>query len=207
MILGVIPARGGSKGVQRKNIREIHGKPLIAWTIEAAQASRLLDRFVVSTEDREIASIANKWGADVIERPTELATDDAATLAVMQHVIGAIPADVIVLLQATSPIRNPGLIDRCIQRFIECEADSLATGFICKYKAYGQNSLRRQDSAGFFYDDGNIYVMKANMVRNGDQFGKRHEHVLLDREQNVEIDDEFDFWLAEQILIRRDASR
>lgn len=207
MILGVTPARGGSKGIPLKNIREIYGKPLIAWTIEAAKASQLLDRFVVSTEDREVASIAKQWTADVVERPMELAGDETTTLAVLQHVIGVIPADIIVLLQATSPIRDSGLIDRCIQRFLESGADSLATGFACKYTEYGQNRLRRQDIAGFFYDDGNVYVMKGNMVKSGDQFGKYHEHMLLDREQNVEIDDEFDFWLAEQILKRRHALR
>ena len=75
MILGVIPARGGSKGVSRKNIKPICGKPLIAWTIEAAKASKLLNRFVVSTEDTEIAQIAERYGAEVLRRPADLATD------------------------------------------------------------------------------------------------------------------------------------
>jgi N-acylneuraminate cytidylyltransferase len=115
----------------------------------------------------------------------------------------AVPADVLVLLQATSPIRNPDLIDRCIQRFLETRADSLATGFICKSVEYGKNELRRQDIPGFFYDDGNVYVMRAELVRQGDRYGRRIERMLIDREQNIEIDDEFDFWLAEQILKRR----
>lgn len=206
MILGVTPARGGSKGVPRKNIRPLCGKPLIAWTIEAAKASKLLDRYVVSTEDGEIAKVAKQWGAEVIWRPAELATDEASTLSVLQHVLAHLPSDTVVLLQATSPIRDPGLIDRCVQRFLETESDSLATGFICKYVEYASDrgrQLKRQDIPGFFYDDGNVYIMKADLVREGDRYGGRIERMIMDREHNIDIDDEFDFWLAEQILRRR----
>ncbi len=204
MILGVTPARGGSKGVPRKNIRPICGKPLLAWTIESAKASTLLDRFIVSTEDEEIEQVARQWGADVLSRPRELATDEASTLSVLQHVLSQIPADIVVLLQATSPIRDPDLIDRCIRRFVDMKADSLATGCLCKATEYGRNELRRQDLPGFFYDDGNVYVIKGDMIRQGDRYGKRIEKVLVERDQNVEIDDEFDFWLAEQVLLRRE---
>jgi len=203
MILGVIPARGGSKGVPRKNIREVGGKPLIAWTIEAAANSQLLDDFIVSTEDEEIAAVAQEWGARTILRPSELATDEATTLAVLQHSLEKEPADVLVLLQATSPIRDPGLIDRCIQQFLDTETDSLATGFICHYKEYGANQLRRQDISGFFYDDGNVYVIRGDIIRKGNRYGERLERVLIDREQNVEIDDDFDLWLVEKIIERR----
>lgn len=203
VILGVTPARGGSKGLPRKNIKPICGKPLIAWTIEAAQQSKLLSRYVVSTEDQEIAETASRYGAEVISRPAELATDQATTLSVLQHLLCQVPADVLVLLQATSPIRDADLIDRCIQRFLDNRADSLATGFICKYVEYEKNEKRRQEIPGFFYDDGNVYVLKAALLRKGDRFGQRVERMVLDRQQNVEIDDEFDFWLAEQVLMRR----
>ena len=83
MILGITPARGGSKGIPGKNIKEISGKPLIAWTIEAAKESQMIDRYVVSTEDEEIAEISREYGADVIERAPELATDEATTLSVL----------------------------------------------------------------------------------------------------------------------------
>ena len=112
MILGVIPARGGSKGIPRKNIRMIAGKPLIAWTIEAALKAKLLDRLVVSTEDREIARIAGDRGAEVIGRPAELASDEATTLSVLQHALSVIDAQAVVLLQATSAVLDDGLIDR-----------------------------------------------------------------------------------------------
>lgn len=200
MILGITPARGGSKGIPRKNIKNIAGKPLLGWTIEAAKRSKLIDRYVVSTEDDEIARVAESFGAEVLRRPAELATDEADTLDVLKHALGEIPGDILVLLQATSPVRKAGLIDECIKEFIEGGYDSLATGFICKYAEYGKNELRRQDIKGFFYDDGNVYVMKADLARKGDRFGKKIGKKLISRFGNVEIDDEFDFWMAEKIL-------
>ena len=200
MILGITPARGGSKGIPRKNIKEIAGKPLIAWTIESARKCNLIDRYVVSTEDEEIASVAKEYGADVLYRPSEISSDEASTLSVLQHAVSSIPCDIIVLLQATSPIRHEGLIDECIKEFEDNGYDSLATGFICKYKEYGNNSLRRQDIQGFFYDDGNVYVIKADLIRSGDRYGKKIGKKIISRWENVEIDDEFDFWLAEHIL-------
>ncbi len=203
MILGVTPARGASKGVPGKNIRPLCGKPLIAWTIEAAKAARCLDRYVVSTEDLRIAATAREFAAEVLARPAELATDEATTLSVLQQVLTQIPADIVVLLQATSPIRDPGLIDQCVERFQKSGADSLATGFLCKYVEYGKREQRRQDIPGFFYDDGNLYILRSELIRRGERCGSRIERVVLDREQNVEIDDEFDCWLAEAVLKKR----
>ena len=206
MIFGVIPARGGSKGIPQKNVRQVCGKPLIAWTIEAAQQSVLLDRWVVSTEDPEIASISRLYGAEILNRPPQLATDTTPTLHVLKHALNHVSADIVVLLQPTSPIRSSGLIDRCIRQFQDTQADSLATGFMCKYQEYAlDNNLRRQDRAGFFYDDGNVYVLRASMVSAGEQFGEKIERVLLDREQNIEVDDFFELWLAEKVLERRSA--
>ena len=203
MILGITPARGGSKGIPKKNIKKLCGKPLIAWTIEVAKQSKLLDKYVVSTEDEEIAEISKGYGAEVIDRPLRLANDDTSTLLVLQDVLQKVDADTVVLLQATSPIRNPDIIDYCIKRFLNTGADSLATGFICKYQEYGTSHLRRQDIKGFFYDDGNVYVIKADLIKKGDRYGRKIERVFTDREQNIEIDDEFDFWIAEQVLRKR----
>ena len=203
MILGITPARGGSKGIPKKNIKEICGKPLLAWTIEAAKKSRLLDTYVVSTEDKEIAEIARRYGAEVVPRPPELSTDEATTLSVMQDVLGKIDADVVVLLPCTSPVRDDGLIDYCIKRFLETKADSLATGFICKLYEWGTYSARRQDLKGFFHDDGNVSVIKGKLIKRGTLWGKKMERVLIDKDQTFEIDDEFDFWLNEQIIKKR----
>lgn len=203
MILGITPARGGSKSILRKNIKEICGKPLIAWTIETAKKSKLLDRYIVSTEDKEIAEISKKYGAEVLNRPKELATDEATALSVFQDVLKKIDADAVVILQCTSPIREKGLIDYCIQRFLDSGADSLATGFMCKLYEWGAYSSRRQDLRGWFHDDGNVYVVKADLIRKGKLWGKKMEKVEIGREQNFEIDDKFDFWLNEKILEKR----
>ncbi|MFC1478503.1 cytidylyltransferase domain-containing protein [Candidatus Margulisiibacteriota bacterium] len=201
--LGIIPARGGSKGIPGKNIKMIAGKPLLAWTIEAAKASSLMDRFVVSTDDPGIKEVALEYGAEVIDRPAELATDTADTWSVLQHVLEQVPAEAVVLLQPTSPVRDKDLIDRCIQRYIDIKADNVATGFICKYMEYGSYDKRRQELKGFFYDDGNVYVVNADLVRAGKRTGDKIELMYTSREENVEIDDEYEFWLAEQVLLKR----
>ncbi len=198
--LGLIPARGGSKGVPGKNIKEINGKPLIAWTIESAKKATKLDKIVVSTDSDDIAGVARKWGAEVLIRPAELATDTASTQDVMVHALQNYPADILVLLQPTSPYRSEGLIDRCISDFEKNQYDSLATGFMCDYKEYGTNILPRQQIKGFFYDDGNVYVIKASNILRGDRYGKKIGRFFTDRFENAEIDDEYDFWLLEKVL-------
>lgn len=200
MILGLIPARGGSKGIPGKNIKIMHGKPLIVWSIEKGLKSRLIDRLVVSTDSEEIAWIARAAGAEVMMRPVELATDTASTQDVMVHALHHYPADTLVLLQPTSPYRSDGLIDDCIEEFLQGDFDSLATGFICDYKEYGKNTLPRQQIQGFFYDDGNVYVIKADKILKGDRYGTKIGRKIISRYENAEIDDEYDFWLLEQIL-------
>ena len=204
MIIGLIPARGGSKGVPNKNIKTICGKPLIVWTIEKAKRSRLLDKVIVSTDSDAIAEIAQKAGAEILKRPDYLATDTASTQDVMVHALESFPADTLVLLQPTSPCRSEGLIDECILEFQERDYDSLATGWICDYKEYGKNTLPRQQINGFFYDDGNVYVIKAENILKGDRYGIRIGHKIISRYENAEIDDEYDFWLLEQILKKQE---
>lgn len=199
-VLAITPVRGGSKGIPGKNIKEIAGKPLLAWTIEAAKNSKLIDRYVVSTEDAAIANVARDYGAEVLDRPAELATDEATTLAVLEHAISVIPCDVVVLLQATSPVRGESLIDECITEFMENKYDSLATGFICKYVEYGKCDQRRQEIDGFFHDDGNIYVVRADTLIKDGFYGKEVGKKVVSRSENVDIDDDFDLWLAEKIL-------
>ena len=204
MILGLIPARGGSKGVPGKNIKEIYGKPLIGWTIERALESDRLDRVIVSTDSDAIAKVAESFGAKVLMRPAELATDTASTQDVMVHTLSVYPADTMVLLQPTSPYREKGLIDRCIEAFEKDGYDSLATGFMCDYKEYGSNTLPRQQIEGFFYDDGSVYVIKATNILAGDRYGNKIGHFFTDRYQNAEIDDEYDLWLLDEILKKMD---
>lgn len=203
-LLGVIPARGGSKGIPKKNIQMIAGKPLIVWTIEHAKASKLLTRFVVSTDCDEIAGIARDSGAECLMRPPNLAGDFTPTVDVLKHIVAENQCDAVVLLQPTSPVRNDGRIDECIKAYIEGGHDSLATGFICKYREFGKSEpIPRQKIDGFFYDDGNIYVIDNNLVKNGKIYGTKLKKYFTSREENVEIDEFFDFWLAEQILLKR----
>jgi N-acylneuraminate cytidylyltransferase len=176
---------------------------MLLWTIEAAQRAHLLDRVVVSTEDPEIAAVTRASGCEVLPRPQELAGDDTTTLEVLQHIVSLIPCHTVVLLQPTSPIRSEGLIDACVERFRTTGCHSLATGFICKYQEYGTGrNLPRQKLPGFFYDDGNVYVIRADLIRSGDRFGKKQERFIISREENFEIDDEFDLWMVEQVLVK-----
>ena len=203
-IIGIIPARGGSKGVPRKNVRKIAGKPLLKWSIESAEKSKLLDEFYVSTEDEEIARITMEAGADIIPRPKKYATDKSLIIETLQHALKCKPyADAIVLLQPTSPIRNPGLIDKCIKKYKDIDVDTVVTGFDCHYNPYETYVGRRQDLDTFFYNDGNVYVISSQLIKRGRINSSSYSPIITTREENVEIDDEFDFWLAEQILLKR----
>ncbi len=202
--LAVIPARGGSKGIPKKNILSIRGKPLIAWSIEAACASASIDKAIVSTDSDEIAAVAREFGAEVLRRPAELATDEATTIAVIQHVAACIEdAQVFVVLQPTSPLRAPGLIDECVQIFETGGYDNLATGFCCKYREFGSHdNERRQDYQGFFYDDGNVYVLARKLVEQGRWYGNKIARHVIPRPMNYEIDDAVDLVVLDALLAR-----
>jgi len=202
MIVGIIPARGGSKGLPRKNIRDMAGYPLIYWTIEAAKNSKLLDDFYVSTDDVEIADIAQRFGAKVLIRSPELAKDDTTTLAVLIDIVNnKISCDEVMVLQPTSPLRNPDTIDECIIEFRAGKFDTLATGFYTKIIEYASHqNMRRQDIKGFFYDDGNVYIIKADLIKQNRWYGDNICRKVLDRELNYEIDDPIDFKIIESLL-------
>lgn len=203
-ILAVIPARGGSKGVPGKNIKPIAGKPLLAWTIEHALAAKTVDRVVVSTEDPKIAAVAREWGAEVLDRPKRLATDRADTLPVLQHALKTCPADVLVVLQCTSPIRSKGLVDRCVGKFLREKVDSLGTVFPDRSYEYGVEMPRRQEIRPRLVDNGNVYVNRADLIlKKGDRYGKRIAILEISREESFEIDEPFDFWLCEKMLLER----
>lgn len=202
-VLAVIPARGGSKGVPGKNIKPIAGKPLLAWTIEHALAAKTIDRVVVSTEDPKIAAVARKWGAEVLDRPKRLATDKADTLPVLQHALRECPADVLVVLQCTSPIRSKGLVDRCVAKFLRTKADSLGTIHHDHSYEYGAEMPRRQEIRPRLVDNGSVYVNKASLVLKGDRIGRRFATLETSRVEGFEIDEPFDFWLCEKILLER----
>ena len=199
-IIGIIPARGGSKGIPRKNIKMIAGKPLIVWTIDAAKESKLMNDFYVSTEDDEIAQISKSLGAKIIKRPAELASDKSNMIDVLKHFVKETKADVVVILQPTSPVREKNLIDKCVKKFLDTKADNLTTGFICKFYEFNGKCANRQEKNGFFYDDGNIYIIKSELIMQNKIIGEKSEEYILSHEQNAEIDEPFDFWINEKIL-------
>lgn len=219
-IIAIIPARGGSKGIPRKNIRLLCDKPLIAYTIEAALGSKYVDRVLVSTEDGEIAEIAKQYGAEVIKRPLELATDSASTEPVLEHVVRYLEktedyrADIVVLLQPTSPLRNAGHIDEALETFFTSKYDSLLSVclshiFLWKLDRKGvysvsydfRNRPRRQDRQPEYRENGAIYITKYDTLMNKhNRLGGKIGLYVMPDENSWEIDTEFDFRLCEQLV-------
>lgn len=218
-ILAIIPARGGSRGIPRKNIRLLNGKPLIAYTIESALNSELIDRVIVSTEDKEIVQISEKSGAEVIKRPEELAGDDTSTEDVLKHVVVQFEKDekytpdIIVLLQCTSPLRERNDIDNAIKKMIDSGADSLLSvcddkSFFWKLKNdlsvpinYNYNKRPKRQETQQFRENGSIYVFKRKiLMEHGSRLGGKIQIYVMKKEDSFEIDEPFDFWLVEQIL-------
>jgi CMP-N-acetylneuraminic acid synthetase len=171
-ILGVIPARGGSKRLPRKNIADLGGKPLIAWTIEAARISKVFDRLVVSTEDEEIAGAAIRYGADWHHREPQLAKDTTPTLPVIVDVFEKNPADIIVTLQCTSPFRTAEDIRNAIDMFIKNNADSLIS--VCEapndlaYEVGFANRLRNVPN--IVVPNGAIYAITGDALSKGESW-------------------------------------
>ena len=202
MYIAVIPARGGSKGLPGKNIKLLNHKPLIAWSIESALQSKRIDRVIVSTDSDEIKNLAIEYGAEVIERPADLSTDEATTISVLEHIIQIIPeADSLVVLQPTSPLRDDNLIENCIELYESDNYTNLATGYWCKFKEFGShNNLRRQDYKGFFYDDGSVYILSREIIIKGLWCGEKPARFINEKYMNFEIDDEVDFVVVEALI-------
>jgi D-3-phosphoglycerate dehydrogenase / 2-oxoglutarate reductase len=229
-ILGVIPARGGSKSVPRKNIALLHGKPLIAYTIEAAQGSQSLTHFVVSSEDPEIISVAEQYGAPVpFVRPAELATDEAPSLPVVQHAVRemerlhGITYDIIVLLQPTTPLRRSTDIDAAIRKLVDTGADSVIS--VCDVGAYHparmrqivddqlvelpirepKEMLRRQDLPPVYIRNGAIYTARrAVVMEQNSMSGKVCRPYIMPEDRSVNVDSKLDLLLAEILLRPQD---
>lgn len=218
----IIPARGGSKGIPGKNTKILLGKPLIAYTIEASLASQV-DYTIVSTDDAHIAEIARQYGARVVERPAELAHDTAPTEPALIHAVLeferqiAQSADVVVLLQCTSPLRAEGPINACLEKLQSGTFDSVLTcgpdrhfhweevGGIGVAQYDYKNRPRRQDITRlFFNENGAVYAAYRDiLVNGGNRLGDNIGIVPMPEEDSLEIDEEFDFFLAEQILTYR----
>lgn len=172
---------------------------MVVWSIESALRSKTLHRFVVSTEDVEIAQVSIKAGADVLKRPDELATDDATTLEVLKHAIECIPCETVVLLQPTSPIRGD-LIDFCVKRFYAMKPDTLATGYMSTHREWSGEHAPRQKIEPYFHDDGCVYIFKREVIESGRWIGDNPLRLVVDPIYNLEIDTLADFWAVEGIM-------
>lgn len=225
-ILALIPARGGSKGIPKKNIKPLLHKPLISYTIESAKQSRYIDRVIVTTDDAEIARISREWGAEVpFMRPKELAADDTPGIAPVLHALtwlekeeGFAPGYV-VLLQPTSPLRNTDDIDRAIETLFAQEGTTLISVSESKDHPFWMQTIeegclkpfmdadvknkyyRRQDLPKVYRFNGAIYMAGTEyLLANQSFFSERTVPYLMPRERSIDIDDAVDFQLAELIL-------
>ena len=226
--LGVIPARGGSKGVLGKNIRLLSGKPLIAYAIESARGARRLGRCIVSTDDEEIARVARQYGADVpFLRPPELATDRAASIGVMQHAVRAVeeseggrPYDAVLMLQPTAPFRTAADIDGALDLLERSGADSV----ISVVDVQGHHPARmkfldgdrlvdppfgeavenqpRQELRSMYLRNGAIYATRRDVLLGGSFKGRDCRAWIMPAERSVNIDTVDDFAYAEWYLAR-----
>lgn len=222
-VLALIPARGGSKGVPRKNVRTVAGKPLIAWTIDQARGSKHVSDVVVSTDDDEIARISEQCGAEVVRRPEALARDGSLVIDAIRFTLGALEEngrryDYFVLLEPTSPLRPPGLIDECIALIDARQGDSLATfsesipptrlwkfrdGLPVPYLEGSNPWLPRQQQAQAFELNGLVYAVRVEALKKEPAspsllVGQMIGHVLQGR--FVDIDTEADLTLASHLL-------
>jgi CMP-N-acetylneuraminic acid synthetase len=219
-VLGLVPARGGSKGIPGKNVRPLGGRPLLAWTAEAALASRRLSRVVLSTDDEGIAEAGRRCGLEIpFLRPAELARDDTPTLPVVQHALEMLGDgfDAVCLLQPTSPFRRAGDIDACIAMLEERELDAVVSvlpvpaehnpcwvyfedGGLLRLATGGEQPVpRRQELPPAFHRDGSVYVTRREVVMAGSLYGRRLGGYVMP-EAGVNLDTPADWERAERRL-------
>ncbi|MFX0096375.1 MAG: cytidylyltransferase domain-containing protein [Candidatus Hodarchaeota archaeon] len=221
-VIAVIPARGGSKGIPRKNIKRFFGKPLLAHIIETALKVKELDRIIVSTEDREIAEISKKHGAEVpFIRPEELAEDEIPTLPVLQHAVKHLEEnenykpDIIVLLYATSPLLRPERISEAIKILKEGDFDSVLSvvedrGHYWieksgKYERLYPRILRnRQFIKPLLKENGSVYMCKRDLLmKENTLVGGKTGFLKMGKFESIDINDYIDFELAELLMSRK----
>ena len=216
--LGVIPARGGSKTIPMKNVRQLCGKPLIFYSIEAARQSRHLSRLVVSTDNEKISRIAGKEGCEVIIRPGELASDASPTEDTLIHSVNFLQEkygfnpDIVVTLEPTSPLRSPELIDRCVELFKNKEIDSVigvveTKDNICnivngRFKFLCANQpRRRQERDSFYKESSTIYATRTEvLLKQHSVFGNTLCPIVVDASEAIDINTELDFIIAEAVM-------
>ena len=218
--LAIIPARGGSKRLPRKNVLDLCGKPLISWSIEAALKSKYISKVVVSSDDEEILNISSNFGVDIIKRPYELANDTATTFDAIKHTINNLEKyDYIVLLQPTSPLRNENQIDEAIELLEEKKADAIVSVCEMDHSPLWSNTLpkdgnmnnflrdevlnkRSQDLEKYYSLNGAIYICKTDKLLENKSFFLKDNifAYIMDRKSSIDIDEEIDFLFAERVI-------
>lgn len=230
--LAIIPARGGSKRLSGKNIKPLLGRPLLAYAIEAARGARGAARCVVSSDDEEILAIARAIDPQlVLRRPDELAQDDSPSIDAVRHAVAELEAageahfDATVIIQATNPLVLPEDIDRCLAQ-VAAGADSAVTvrsvgplhpaklkrlrdGWVEPYfpSAAEIEGTRGQDLDAAYVRTGSVYATSRAVLDRNSLYGDRIAGVAVGRERSADIDDEFDFALAEFLLLRQRAAK
>lgn len=226
-VLGIIPARGGSKGVHRKNIRSLCGKPLLAYTVESALKSNKLTKTILSTDDSEIAEIGRSLGVDVpFMRPADLGRDAAPTFPVILHAVSQLESvgefyDAICLLQPTNPLREAVDIDNCIELMETTNADSVISilpvphmynpkwvywrspeGAMTLSSGDSEPVNRRQDLPNAYHREGSVYLTKRNVLMDfGNLYGRNVRGYEIDEANSINIDTQQD-WDRAEILIK-----
>jgi len=218
--LAIIPARGGSKRLPNKNILELNGKPLIAYSIEAALKSKYIGDIVVTSDSDEILNIAKKYKVDCLKRPDDLATDTASSIDVLKHVLENYKGyEYLVLLQPTSPLRDEKHIDEAIELLEQKKADAIIGVTEMDHSPLWSNTLdedlnmsnflrdelkgkRSQDLEKYYRVNGAIYICKIDkFLEENNLFLKENIFAyVMDRKSSVDIDEEIDFKFAEILL-------
>jgi len=220
--LAIIPARGGSKRLSGKNILNMHGKPLIAWSIEAGLNSKYIDKVVVSSDDAEILSISKRFGAETIIRPREIADDTSTTFDAIKHTIDNFEKyDNIVLLQPTSPLRNVAHIDEAIELMDLKGSDAIVSVCLSEHNPLWSGILpdnedmsyflskdirnkRSQELDAYYRLNGAIYICKTARLAEEETFLIKSDIFAykMGREYSVDIDEQIDFEFAEFLMER-----
>jgi len=218
--LAIVPARGGSKRLPRKNILNLNGKPLIAYSIEAGLQSKYIDKVIVTSDDEEILNVSKEFGADIIKRPDELASDIATSFDAIKHTIENVDKyDYIILLQPTSPLRSAVQIDEAIELFKTKEANAVVSVCEMDHSPLWSNTLpqdasmqgflrdevlnkRSQDLEKYYRLNGAIYICKTDKLLEEESFLLKENifAYVMDRESSIDIDEKIDFKIAEVLI-------
>ncbi|MFA5559166.1 MAG: acylneuraminate cytidylyltransferase family protein [Methanofastidiosum sp.] len=203
-IIALIPAKEKSTRLPNKNIKLMLGKPLVAWSIESALQSNLLDDIVVSTDSKQIKEIALQYGVKVLDRPKEFCLPESHIKETLKHTAQNIKTDYILMMNPTAPIRYS--VDLFIQQFDSDNYDTAASGYECKIYPWGINEIaNKQEIKPYFYDDGNFYIHKSDYILDGLYWcpnANRRQAIIVPQYMNYEIDTFVD-WIVVEALMKK----